>query len=386
MQRVTESSLLVTTEAIWGITLLLVDIVELVSCLVSIVCMSVIPGGMMVALVIEMVLLTVAVIELVQYIQLYVRFLNGDLEAGEQVVTETMVNASFSIVFSSITWIEKKCGNAVRTKWKELKLQKKMKELFGEAADDVDITDDYEDADRGGDSGNGSGKGNTSEDGDKGSTSGDGSGNGSAGSSAGTGGSGADSGSETGGSGSGSGSDAGGSDAGGSGSSGGSGSGDISIGTTTSYKDYKINLSIVEGKVNGQIPVDEYKLIRGRSLQNENSTTMTLGKYLVDESGNVLPEAYTEMAKKYGDAYFDLGNEWGVVKEIYGITDKDMFELFNKPALDYAVESGKTIRFSQDPRLKMYEDDAIADEWRYLMEKYGYIELKKEGEFWYAIK
>ena len=96
--------------------------------------------------------------------------------------------------------------------------------------------------------------------------------------------------------------------------------------------------------------------------------------------------AIVEMAKKYGDAYFDLGNEWGVVKEIYGITDKDMFELFNKPALDYAVESGKTIRFSQDPRLKMYEDDAIADEWRYLMEKYGYIELKKEGEFWYAIK
>ena len=334
----------------------------------------------MVALVIEMVLLTVAVIELVQYIQLYVRFLNGDLEAGEQVVTETMVNASFSIIFSSITWIVKKCGNAVRTKWKESKLQKKMKELFGEAADDVDddfdITDDYEDAATGGDSGNSSGKGGTSEDGDKGNSSGDDSGNGSAaGGSAGTGGDG-----------SGSGSDAGGSDAGGSGSSGGSGSGDISIGTTTSYKDYKINLSIVEGKVNGQIPVDEYKLIRGRSLQNENSTTMTLGKYLVDESGNVLPEAYTEMAKKYGDAYFDLGNEWGVVKEIYGITDKDMFELFNKPALDYAVESGKTIRFSQDPRLKIYEDDAIADEWRYLMEKYGYIELKKEGEFWYAIK
>ena len=58
------------------------------------------------------------------------RFLNGDLEVGEQVVTETMVNASFSIVFSSITWIVKKCGNAVRTKWKESKLQKKMKELW----------------------------------------------------------------------------------------------------------------------------------------------------------------------------------------------------------------------------------------------------------------
>ena len=53
------------------------------------------------------------------------RFLNGDLEVGEQVVTETMVNALFSFVFSSITWIVKKCGNAVRTKWKESKLQKK---------------------------------------------------------------------------------------------------------------------------------------------------------------------------------------------------------------------------------------------------------------------
>ena len=382
----TESSLLVTTEAIWGITLLLVDIVELVSCLVAIACMSVIPGGTMVALVIEMVLLTVAVIELVQYIQLYVRFLNGDLEAGEQVVTETMVNASFSIVFSSITWIVKKCGNAVRTKWKESKLQKKMKELFGEAADDVDddfdITDDYEDAATGGDSGNSSGKGGTSEDGDKGNSSGDDSGNGSAvGGSAGTGGSGADSGSETGGSGAGSGSEVG-----ESGSSGASSSGDISIGTTTSYKDYKITLPIVDGKVNGYIPVDEYMSIRGRSLQNEKSTTMTLGKYLVDESGKVLPEAYTEMAKKYGDAYFDLGNEWGVVKEIYGITDKDMFELFNKPALDYAVESGKTIRFSQDPTLEEYKYSAIIDEWMYLTEKHGYIELNKKGEFWYAIK
>ena len=33
------------------------------------------------------------------------RFLNGDLEAGEQVVTETMVNASFSNGFvSSKVW------------------------------------------------------------------------------------------------------------------------------------------------------------------------------------------------------------------------------------------------------------------------------------------
>lgn len=67
-------------------------------------------------------------------------------------------------------------------------------------------------------------------------------------------------------------------------------------------------------------------------------------------------------------------------------TDSDMFELFNKPALDYAVENGKTIRFSQDPTLSIYEGSALADEWNYLKSKYGYSDLIKEGEFWYAVK
>ena len=139
--------------------------------------------------------------------------------------------------------------------------------------------------------------------------------------------------------------------------------------------------------MNGLIPVDEYLEIRARSLQNAESNSMTLGKYLRNtETGEVLPEAYTEMAKKYGDTYFDLGAEWDVIKGKYGISDADMFELFNIPALDYAVESGKTIRFSQDPTLSIYKDSALADEWNYLIKEHGYTRLKKEGEFWYAIK
>ena len=155
----------------------------------------------------------------------------------------------------------------------------------------------------------------------------------------------------------------------------------------TSYEKSSIKLPIINGKVNGLIPVDEYLEIRNRSLQNAESGSMTLGKYLRNtETGEVSPEAYTEMAKKYGDTYFDLGAEWDVIKRKYGISDADMFELFNIPALDYAVESGKTIRFSQNPTLPMYKDSALADEWNYLKMSHGYIDLKKEGEFWYAIK
>lgn len=41
-----------------------------------------------------------------------------------------------------------------------------------------------------------------------------------------------------------------------------------------------------------------------------------------------------------------------------------MFEYFNKPALDKAVESGKTIRFSHDPN--GYGNCALKWEWDYL--------------------
>lgn len=153
------------------------------------------------------------------------------------------------------------------------------------------------------------------------------------------------------------------------------------------YSTSSITLPIYDNKVNNQIPVEDYLEIRGKSLKNENSEYMTLGKYLRDEkTGEVLPEAYTEMAKKYGDTYFDLGTEWDVIKEKYGLTNEDMFELFNVPALDYAVEKGTKIRFSQDPRLKKYENTSLADEWNHLKSKYGYTELRKEGDYWYAIK
>lgn len=82
--------------------------------------------------------------------------------------------------------------------------------------------------------------------------------------------------------------------------------------------------------------------------------------------------------------YFSLGNDWDVIKSRYNITDKDMFDLFNVPALDGAIKSGKEIRFSHDPRA--YGDCALADEWNYIMRKCAYMDLIKRGDFWYGVK
>ncbi|WP_245590277.1 hypothetical protein [Cohnella panacarvi] len=61
-----------------------------------------------------------------------------------------------------------------------------------------------------------------------------------------------------------------------------------------------------------------------------------------------------------------------------------MFNLFNVPAPDDAVTSGKTIKFSHDPSLEVYEGNALANEWKYSQTKYGFKTLKQAGGFWIA--
>ena len=129
-----------------------------------------------------------------------------------------------------------------------------------------------------------------------------------------------------------------------------------------------------------------YEKIREISVKNPKSDSMTLGKYIHGEGGKPAPEAYTEMAKKTGDTYFDLGTRWGEIKDVYTLTDTDMFDLFNTSALDEAVASGKTIRFTHDPTIREYKGSALAKEWQYLKNKYGYIRVEPEGDYWYAIQ
>lgn len=104
-----------------------------------------------------------------------------------------------------------------------------------------------------------------------------------------------------------------------------------------------------------------------------------LGKY--DGGGY---NCYIEKAKSEEAMYFNMGELWGDTKNKYRLTDHQMFDAFNIPVLDYAIESGKTIKFSHDPR-KETIDSSLLKEWRHLESK-GYIDLEPKGGFWYAVK
>ncbi len=120
--------------------------------------------------------------------------------------------------------------------------------------------------------------------------------------------------------------------------------------------------------------------IREISIKNPNSDSMTLGKYL---DGTIDSGSYIAKAKSTGDTYFDLGDQfWNDVKKAYNLNDDEMFDLFNKYAIDDAVKKGKRIRFSQNP--KDYKTSYLYQEWEYLQNNYGYSELNFKGEYWYA--
>ena len=135
--------------------------------------------------------------------------------------------------------------------------------------------------------------------------------------------------------------------------------------------------ALIDGKVAGKIPLEEYEAIRKRSVKNAASDTLTLGKYAADET------SYTVRAWK--TSYFDLGDEWNTVIDKYDITTDDMFDLFNKPVLEEALEQGKTIRFSHNPLL---EDGFLKQEWSYIknVTDLDDTNLVFEGEFWYVRK
>ena len=141
------------------------------------------------------------------------------------------------------------------------------------------------------------------------------------------------------------------------------------------------------------MPLEEYEMYRTKSVINPDSDTMTLGKYEptirpdgTQDWSTPGPNSYISRA---GDTtYFSLGDDWNKLTEAYNLDSRglQMFEAFNKPALDDAVAQGKAIRFSHDPKLEKYKKSALRWEWDYLHEQYGYPEPVKIGEFWYAIK
>ena len=141
--------------------------------------------------------------------------------------------------------------------------------------------------------------------------------------------------------------------------------------------DQTVKIPIVDNKIAGKIPVQEFIAIRKESMKNPTSDTLTLGSF---EKG---AGSYTVRAGN--TTYFDLGDNWGRIENKYNLTNNDMFEIFNKPALEEAVAAGKTIRFSHNPSI-VEPDRALAKEWNYLQTHFGYSKLEYRGGFWYAEK
>lgn len=149
------------------------------------------------------------------------------------------------------------------------------------------------------------------------------------------------------------------------------------------HKAEKIEIDANAGKANFEI--DDLEKIYEDSIHNPDSDNMTLGKY-EDMRG---PEySYIEIAKDNGDTYFDMGDSWDKLKNIYDMTDEDIFYQFNTKALQDALDEGKTIRFSHDPL--NYPESALAKELKYILNNTDYGAsnwyLKKIGDFWYLRK
>lgn len=77
--------------------------------------------------------------------------------------------------------------------------------------------------------------------------------------------------------------------------------------------------------------------------------------------------SYNTIAQNNGDMYFDIKD--GLYEEIqtrYNISSNEMFEKFNMPAINKAIEENKIIRFSHNPNLNKYKNSYMYLEWSYL--------------------
>ena len=134
-------------------------------------------------------------------------------------------------------------------------------------------------------------------------------------------------------------------------------------------------IEIIDGKVGGKIPIDDYISIRKSSVKNPDKRMITLGKY-TDDASSYIAKAGTD------SSYFDLGDEWRIIKERFNLSDREMFDYFNTPVLDDAIRNGKTIRFSHNPL--DFPDSFLEQEWEYIKSSFGYSDenlIFQEG-FW----
>ncbi len=122
--------------------------------------------------------------------------------------------------------------------------------------------------------------------------------------------------------------------------------------------------------------VDELSML---SIHNKKSDYMLMGPF---KNSNV--DSYVKMAKENGDLYFNFGRYWNIIQKIFGFSNDEMFTVFNKSAIDYAMQNGKELRFTMDVRT-LNPDTFSYKEWNYIKNLYGFTDLNiMEDGFWYG--
>jgi len=80
--------------------------------------------------------------------------------------------------------------------------------------------------------------------------------------------------------------------------------------------------------------------------------------------------------------YFDMADDWNRAQDVFGIDRRDeMFDFFNRPALDEAMQRGMNIRITHDP--KKDPSSYLAMEVEYLID-HGYFIRSDGNGGWYA--
>lgn len=106
------------------------------------------------------------------------------------------------------------------------------------------------------------------------------------------------------------------------------------------------------------ISYDEYNSLYQYSIHNSGMDKVMLGKY----DGGGVTSYITKAGNEY--EYFSLGNDWETIQKYYGLTDEEMFRLFDEPFLDDAINERKMIYFSHNP---IGDRGALGLEYEYLM-------------------
>jgi hypothetical protein len=109
-----------------------------------------------------------------------------------------------------------------------------------------------------------------------------------------------------------------------------------------------------------------------------STDTLGLGKFIPPPNNQM---SYEVVARRNGDGYFNMDSgDWHGVKDAFGMTDDDMFDVFNRPLLDEAGTQGYDISYSSNPTIPGAPGPngqptltALNKEHLYLTQKWNYI-------------